>query len=130
MPEIDESLFIELVKAQVLRAGMDSYPDSHCTSGCSSSPSMNFGVRPETYAHGVDRPVGAYYAEPVPVKIEEHTCAAEGVGRAKTAGNYAASLYPTKLANDEGFHQLIWTTAAISTSRIRYHEPAAGHRRS
>ena len=56
-------------------------------------------------------PTGAYYAEPLSVKIEERfTRAAEGgVGRAKTAGNYAASLLPTKLANDEGFQQLIWT---------------------
>lgn len=56
-------------------------------------------------------PVGAYYSKPVNVKIEEfYTRAAEGgVGRAKTAGNYAASLYPAKLANQEGFDQLLWT---------------------
>lgn len=58
-------------------------------------------------------PVGAYYSEPLNVKIEEkYTRAAEGgVGRAKTAGNYAASLYPAKLGKDEGFHQLVWTDA-------------------
>ena len=58
-------------------------------------------------------PVGAYYSQPVNVKIEEYyTRAAEGgVGRAKTAGNYAASLYPAKLAQAEGFHQLVWTDA-------------------
>lgn len=56
-------------------------------------------------------PVGAYYSQPVNVKIEEYyTRAAEGgVGRAKTAGNYAASLYPAKLAQEQGFHQLVWT---------------------
>lgn len=56
-------------------------------------------------------PVGAYYSEPVNVKIEEYyTRAAEGgVGRAKTAGNYAASLFPAKAAQKEGFHQLLWT---------------------
>lgn len=58
-------------------------------------------------------PVGAYYSQPVNVKIEEYyTRAAEGgVGRAKTAGNYAASLYPAKLAQEAGFHQLVWTDA-------------------
>jgi branched-chain amino acid aminotransferase len=58
-------------------------------------------------------PVGAYYSEPVNVKIEEvYTRAAEGgVGRAKTAGNYGASLYPAKLALDNDFQQLIWTDA-------------------
>ncbi|MDX1653188.1 MAG: branched-chain amino acid aminotransferase [Brumimicrobium sp.] len=56
-------------------------------------------------------PVGAYYSEPLNVKIEEkYTRAADGgVGRAKTAGNYAASLYPAKLGRDKGFHQLVWT---------------------
>jgi len=58
-------------------------------------------------------PVGQYYAEPLRVKIEEYyTRAAQGgVGRAKTAGNYAASLYPARLAQKEGYHQLIWTDA-------------------
>lgn len=58
-------------------------------------------------------PVGSYYSEPLSVKIEEkYTRAAEGgVGRAKTAGNYAASLYPAKLGKDQGFHQLVWTDA-------------------
>jgi branched-chain amino acid aminotransferase len=56
-------------------------------------------------------PVGAYYSEPLRLKIEEYyTRAAEGgVGNAKAAGNYAASLYPAKLGRDKGFHQLLWT---------------------
>lgn len=59
-------------------------------------------------------PVGAYYAEPLNVKIEEKYTRAStgGVGRAKTAGNYAASLYPAKLGKDAGFHQLVWTDGA------------------
>ncbi len=58
-------------------------------------------------------PVGAYYSEPLKVKIEEYytRAAAGGVGRAKTAGNYAASLYPAKLGKEEGYHQLVWTDA-------------------
>ncbi|MEX1001322.1 MAG: branched-chain amino acid aminotransferase [Crocinitomicaceae bacterium] len=61
----------------------------------------------------ITSPVGSYYADPVKVKIETYyTRAAEGgVGRAKAAGNYAASLYPAKLAAKEGFRQLIWTDA-------------------
>lgn len=56
-------------------------------------------------------PVGAYYSKPVKVKIETHyTRAAEGgTGFAKAAGNYAASLYPAKLAQQKGYDQLIWT---------------------
>ena len=34
-----------------------------------------------------------------------------GVGAAKAAGNYAAQFYPTNLAKEKGFHQVIWTDA-------------------
>ena len=37
--------------------------------------------------------------------------AAGGVGRAKTAGNYAAALYPAKKGQENGYHQLLWTDA-------------------
>ncbi|MBE8713350.1 branched-chain amino acid aminotransferase [Sphingobacterium hungaricum] len=58
-------------------------------------------------------PVGAYYSKPISLKVEtKYTRAAEGgVGFSKNAGNYALSLYPTQLANDEGFDQLMWTDA-------------------
>lgn len=58
-------------------------------------------------------PVGVYYSEPVKVKIEEHyTRAAQGgVGRAKTAGNYGGSLYPARIGQSQGFHQMLWTDA-------------------
>ena len=59
-------------------------------------------------------PVGAYYSKPISLKVETHyTRAAEGgVGFSKNAGNYALSLYPTQLANDEGYDQIMWTDAA------------------
>ncbi|HEU5145896.1 MAG TPA: branched-chain amino acid aminotransferase [Chryseosolibacter sp.] len=58
-------------------------------------------------------PVGFYYSTPVRVKIETHfTRAAQGgTGYAKTGGNYGGAVYPAKLAQDEGYHQLIWTDA-------------------
>jgi branched-chain amino acid aminotransferase len=58
-------------------------------------------------------PAGAYYPKPLKVKIEMHYARAieGGVGYAKTAGNYAGSLLPTKLAQNEGYDQLIWTDA-------------------
>jgi branched-chain amino acid aminotransferase len=56
-------------------------------------------------------PVGPYYAAPVKVKIETHyTRAVEGgTGYAKAGGNYGGAIYPTKLANEKGYDQLIWT---------------------
>lgn len=58
-------------------------------------------------------PVGKYYAEPPKVKIETEfiRAAPGGVGYAKCAGNYAASLYPAKLAAQQGYSQLLWTDA-------------------
>lgn len=52
-----------------------------------------------------------YYSEPLKVKIaQKYSRAAQGgVGFAKAAGNYAASFYPTLLAKEEGFDQVIWT---------------------
>ena len=73
------------------------------------------GIRPsDTYSFMIiTGPVGAYYSEPVRVKIETKftRAAAGGTGFAKTGGNYAAALYPAKLAQEQGYHQLIWTDA-------------------
>ncbi|MCC7503053.1 MAG: branched-chain amino acid aminotransferase [Flavobacteriales bacterium] len=56
-------------------------------------------------------PVRGYYSEAVRVKIETHYSRAfpGGTGEAKCGGNYAASLFPAKLAHDKGYHQLVWT---------------------
>lgn len=56
-------------------------------------------------------PVASYYGGSVKVKIEKHYVRATngGTGYAKTAGNYAASLYPARLAQQQGYDQLIWT---------------------
>lgn len=73
------------------------------------------GVKPsETYRMIIFTcPVQAYYSGALKVKIETHyTRAAEGgTGYAKCAGNYAMSLYPAKLAQVQGYNQLIWTDA-------------------
>ena len=58
-------------------------------------------------------PVGAYYPEGFnPVKIwvtRDYVRAVRGgVGQAKTAGNYAASLYATELAHKDGYTQVLW----------------------
>ena len=45
------------------------------------------------------------------IKIEtKYTRAVEGgTGFAKAAGNYAGAIYPSKVAQEQGYHQLIWT---------------------
>jgi branched-chain amino acid aminotransferase len=56
-------------------------------------------------------PTGPYYSTPVKVKIETHYTRAVqgGTGFAKAGGNYGGAIYPAKLAQDQGYHQLIWT---------------------
>ncbi|MEI9918016.1 MAG: branched-chain amino acid aminotransferase [Bacteroidota bacterium] len=56
-------------------------------------------------------PVGKYYSSPVRVKIETKftRAVAGGTGYAKAGGNYGGAIYPTKLALEEGYQQLIWT---------------------
>jgi len=56
-------------------------------------------------------PVGNYYSKPVSVKVETKftRAVAGGTGAAKTAGNYAASLYPALQAQKAGYDQLLWT---------------------
>lgn len=58
-------------------------------------------------------PVGPYFSKPVRLKVElEYVRAAEGgTGFAKCAGNYGGAFYPTQLAREQGFDQVIWTDA-------------------
>jgi branched-chain amino acid aminotransferase len=56
-------------------------------------------------------PVGPYYSKPFRLKVEDHyTRTAEGgPGFAKCAGNYGGAFYPTQVARQEGFDQVLWT---------------------
>lgn len=118
MPPVPEGLFLEAVNTLVhldqkwvpSKKGKSLYirPIQFATD-------PYIGIRPsEKYTFMViTAPVGTYYSEPVRVKIETNynRAVAGGVGAAKTAGNYAAALYPAKQAQDQGYHQLIWTDA-------------------
>ena len=118
MPEIPENLFMEGM-LQLLR--LDSawvLPDEGCS--LYLRPFMFaidefLGVRTSnTYRFMIlTSPAGSYYKEPVRMKIETKFARAieGGVGFTKAAGNYGVSLYPAKLAQEEGYHQIIWTDA-------------------
>ncbi|MDF4202358.1 branched-chain amino acid aminotransferase [Maribacter sp. SA7] len=56
-------------------------------------------------------PSGAYFSGKVKVLIEEKysRSANGGVGYAKAGGNYAGQFYPTQLAVEKGYNQVIWT---------------------
>ncbi|HLV15031.1 MAG TPA: branched-chain amino acid aminotransferase [Xanthomarina sp.] len=59
-------------------------------------------------------PAKAYYSGKVRVLFaEKYSRSADGgVGFAKAAGNYAAQFYPTSLAQEKGYQQIIWTDAS------------------
>jgi branched-chain amino acid aminotransferase len=118
MPTVPEELFMGAM-AQLVELDKDWIPAKEGSS-LYIRPFM-IAVDPILGVHASDTykfiiitgPAGAYYSKPLRVKIEtKYSRAAEGgVGYAKTAGNYARSLYPTKLAQQEGYDQLIWTDA-------------------
>ncbi len=119
MPELPENVFVEAIK-KLIKVDQDWVVDREGYS-LYIRPFMFatdelVGIKPaDNYKFMIiTSPVGLYYSEPVRVLIEEHytRAALGGVGRAKAAGNYAASLYPASLAKDKGFHQLLWTDSA------------------
>ena len=56
-------------------------------------------------------PVPALYAKPIKVKVENDfiRAAKGGTGFAKCGGNYGGAFYPTQLAKQEGYDQVLWT---------------------
>ncbi len=56
-------------------------------------------------------PVSAYYGKPVKVMVDpKHIRAVQGgVGYIKVSGNYGRSLYPSKVAQEKGYDQILWT---------------------
>jgi branched-chain amino acid aminotransferase len=58
-------------------------------------------------------PTGPYYSAPMRIYVEEkYTRAAPGgVGSAKAAGNYGASMFVTAEAKKKGYDQVLWTDA-------------------
>lgn len=75
--------------------------------GVSASPSKEYKFMI------ICSPAKSYYSGEVRVVFaEEFSRAANGgVGFAKAAGNYGAQFYPTNLAKEEGYQQIIWTDA-------------------
>jgi branched-chain amino acid aminotransferase len=118
MPEVSESLFLEAL-TELIKLDKDWVP-SVTGSSLYVRPFMYatdeyIGVKPSsTYRMIIFTcPVNKYYAGNVKVKVETHFTRSVkgGTGFAKAAGNYAGALYPAKLAQNDGFSQLVWTDA-------------------
>lgn len=122
MPEIPQEIFIDGIKTLV---DLDR-------KWIPSTYGMSLYIRPVMFA--VEEAITArsskeflfailtavapnYYNKPLSVKIADRYSRAAngGVGFAKAAGNYAGSFYPTHLAREEGYDQVIWTDDATHT---------------
>lgn len=118
MPQVPEGVFMqgmtELIKLdEKWTPAQDGYslyirPVMYAADpflGVQASSSYTFAI--------LTAPTSIYYSKPLNVKIETKYTRADdgGVGFAKTAGNYARSLYPFEQAKKEGFDQLLWTDA-------------------
>ncbi len=116
IPELPEAYFMEGLKA-LLQVDKEWIPKSEGSS---------LYIRPFIFASGKGfhaspadeykfiiacAPSGAYFSGKVKVLIEEKysRSANGGVGYAKAGGNYAGQFYPTQLAAEKGYNQVIWT---------------------
>lgn len=118
MPEMPEDLFVEAIHALV-GIDMEWIPKIEGSSlyirPLMFATDEMVGVKPsDTYKFMIIcLPVGPYYPKPIKLLVESHyiRAAQGGVGEAKTAGNYAAAMYPSKLAREQGFDQVLWLDA-------------------
>jgi branched-chain amino acid aminotransferase len=119
MPPVPEELFIHAIEkfAELDQAWVPS------STGASLyirpfmfASEARFGVKvSEEYKFIiVAGPVGPYYAKPLRLKVEREFARAAkgGTGYAKCGGNYGGAFYPTQLAKEQGYDQVIWTDAA------------------
>lgn len=116
IPEIPEEMFMGAL-TELLRLDKQWVPQKNGTSlyvrpfVFGMDPFV--GIKPATTFSFIiiTSPVGGYYSRPVKVKVEtNYTRAAPGgTGSAKTAGNYAAALYPMVQGQKQGYDQLLWT---------------------
>lgn len=116
MPQIPEQVFFDGLNS-LLELDQSWVPDVPGTSlyirPFLFSNDDYIGIRPSQNFKFmiITCPVGAYYAKPVKVKIEDHFVRAVegGSGYCKTGCNYGPAIYPAKLAQEAGYDQLIWT---------------------
>lgn len=121
MPQIPEDIFIDGIK-QLVKLDRNWIPTAEGQAlyirPVMFSTDTAIGVKPsENYKLIVlTMPTGAYYTEPLKVWVETKysRSALGGTGYAKAAGNYGGAMYPSKLALQNGYHQLLWTDAVYN----------------
>jgi branched-chain amino acid aminotransferase len=126
VPTVDPNLFMDEM-SKLIRLDKDWIPRTHGTSLyvrptiIATDPFL--GVRPsrQYLFYIILCPVGAYYPEgfnPVKIVVTDKYIRAcrGGLGEAKTAANYAASLLAAEEAHSQGFTQVLWLNAVDKLS--------------
>jgi branched-chain amino acid aminotransferase len=120
MPRLDEDLFMEALERliDIDRDWVPESPEALYIRPTMIASQVGLGVVAATdyLFFIIIGPVGSYFARginPLRLRVEEKyvRSAPGGTGYAKTGGNYGASLLPIKLAQDDGFDQIIWLDA-------------------
>jgi len=118
MPEVPESLFLEGV-AELVRLDREWIPERE--GGALYVRPLYFGADEALLVRPAKRyrltvvtcPVGPYFAQPIRLLAEESYGRAfpGGTGDIKPAGNYAAGFLAARLAQERGFHNVLWLDA-------------------
>jgi branched-chain amino acid aminotransferase len=118
MPEIPAEIFLDGIK-ELIKLDAAWVPEGENTSlyirpfmlgmdefiGVRSSLSYAFYI--------ITSPAGAYYSKPVRIYVQDQYVRAVpgGIGFTKAAGNYGASMLPTRTVKEMGYDQVLWTDA-------------------
>ena len=115
MPEVPEPLFLDGV-VELVRLDRDWIP--HREGGSLYIRPVYFGVDDTLLVRPANRyrliimtsPVGPYFSQPIRLLAEERFVRAfpGGTGDSKAAGNYAGGLLAARLAQQSGYHNVLW----------------------
>jgi len=116
MPPVPEKLFINAIK-ELVSLDADWVPKDADGSlyirpfMIATEDRIGVKVSDEYLFMVVCSPAFQYYTKPLRVKIETTfvRSAAGGTGAAKCGGNYGGAFYPTSLAREAGYDQVLWT---------------------
>lgn len=121
MPAIDEQLFVQGI-SQLVTLDADWVPSAPGTALyirptlIATEPFLGVRASKQYLFYVITGPVGAYYAgglKPVRIWVEKERVRAVrgGIGAAKAAANYVASLQVAEEARDRGCDQVLWLDA-------------------
>jgi len=118
MPEVPEEVFMQGL-LQLLSLDKKWVPDSENGSlyirpfMIATEEAIGVKISTEYQFVIIAAPAGVYYTQPIKTLIQNtfYRSVKGGIGYVKAAGNYGRSLYPTKLAQEKGYQQILWTDA-------------------